>query len=83
MQGTCLLRITVNRQGNIMDVELLESSGHRVLDEEAIDAVRKGATYGPLPRLYPNDDLKIMAFFQYHLSGGVSRSYSRRPGQIS
>lgn len=81
-QGTCLLRITVNRQGNIVDVQLLESSGHRILDEEAIDAVRKGATYGPLPRLYPNDDLKIMAFFQYNLSSGVTRSYRRRPGQI-
>jgi protein TonB len=47
-QGTCLVRITVDRQGNIADVELLESSGHRALDDEAVRAIRKGASYGPL-----------------------------------
>lgn len=81
-QGTCLLRITVDRKGNIVDVELLESSGYRALDDEAIRAVRKGATYGPLPQTYPNEDLKIMAFFQYRLGGSVTREYRRRPGSI-
>lgn len=80
-QGTCLVRVTINRQGNVTDVVLLESSGYRDLDEEAMRAVQEGATYGPLPRAYPHDDLKIMAFFQYHLSG-ITRSYRRRPGDI-
>ncbi len=81
-QGTCLLRITIDRRGNVSDVQLLESSGHRLLDEEAMTAVRQGATYGPLPRAYPHDDLKIMAFFEYHLSGNFSSSTRRRPGAI-
>ncbi len=81
-QGTCLLRITIDRRGNVSNVQLLESSGHRVLDDEAITAVRQGATYGPLPRAYPHEDLKIMAFFDYRLSGNVSRSSRRRPGSI-
>lgn len=81
-QGTCLVRITVDRQGNVTDVRLLESSGYRALDDETIRAIRKGASYGPLPRAYLNDDLKIMAFFQYHLNGSVTRSYRRLPGSI-
>ena len=81
-QGTCLVRITIDRQGNVTDVVLLESSGFRILDEEAMQAVRQGATYGPLPRAYPNEYLKIMAFFQYHTSGASSSSYRRRPGQL-
>jgi len=81
-QGTCLVRITIDRQGNVTDVQLLESSGHRVLDDEAIGAIRKGATYGPLPRSYTHEDLKIMAFFQYHLSGQINRSSRRIPGSI-
>jgi protein TonB len=80
-QGTNLVRITVDRQGNITDIELLESSGHGILDEETIRAIRKGATYGPLPRAYPNENLKIMAFFEYRLSGD-SRPQQRRPGSI-
>ncbi len=81
-QGTCLVRITIDRQGNVTDIQLLESSGHRALDNETIRAIRKGATYGPLPRSYPHEDLKIMAFFQYHLSGQVNRSSRRIPGSI-
>lgn len=81
-QGTCLIRVTVDRQGNVTDVLLLESSGFRALDEEAMRAVRQGASYGPLPRAYTNPDLKIMAFFSYHLSGTISRSYRPRPGRI-
>jgi len=81
-QGTCLVRITIDRRGNVVDVKLLESSGHRVLDQETIRAVRKGATYGPLPRSYQHEELKIMAFFEYRLGGQVNRSYRRRPGAI-
>jgi protein TonB len=75
-RGSCLLRITVDRKGNITDVILMESSGHRILDDEAIRAVRQGATYGPLPRAYPNEYLHIMASFSYNLSG--NGGYQRR-----
>lgn len=81
-QGTCLLRITVDRQGNVTDVVLLETSGASILDDEAVRAVRKGASYGPLPRAYPNEYLNIMAFFQYHMNSASRRSYRPRPGQI-
>jgi len=75
-QGSCLIRITVDRDGNVTDVILKESSGHRVLDDEAMRAVRQGATYGPLPRAYPNEYLHIMALFNYQLNG--SNRYQRR-----
>ena len=81
-QGTSLVRITIDRKGNVANVELLESSGHRILDDEVIRAIRKGATYGPLPRAYPNKELKIMAFFQYRLGGSSTWSSRRRPGAI-
>ena len=75
-QGSCLVRITVDRDGNVTDVKLLESSGYRVLDDEVTRAVRQGATYGPLPRAYPNEYLHIMALFNYQMSG--SSGYQRR-----
>lgn len=76
-QGRCLLRIVVSREGTIEDVQLLESSGSRDLDEEALRAVRKGQPYGPLPNAYPHDKLNIMAYFQYNLDKGF-----KYPGRI-
>jgi protein TonB len=77
-EGRCLLRISVSRQGTIDDVELLESSGSYVLDEEAMRAVRKGAPYGPLPAAYPHPQLNIMGYFSYNLSRATTRAPARR-----
>ena len=76
-EGQCLLRIVVSRQGTIEDVQLLESSGSRDLDEEAMRAVRKGQPYGPLPAAFPHEKLNIMAYFRYTLSRRVI--YGERP----
>jgi periplasmic protein TonB len=66
-EGVCLLKITVNRQGELLDVQLVEGSPFILLDDEAEAAVRKAAPFGPLPRAYPEETLTIFAFFQYRL----------------
>lgn len=69
-QGTCLLRITFNRDGTLARrPEVRESSGWPALDLEAVEAVIKAAPYGALPRAYPDETLSIFAFFQYQLGG--------------
>ena len=69
-QGTCLLRITFNRDGTLARrPEVRESSGWPSLDLEAVEAVIEAAPYGALPRAYPDDTLSIFAFFQYQLGG--------------
>jgi protein TonB len=77
-QGKCLLRIVVSRQGTIDEVALLESSGSRELDDEAVRAVRKGQPYGPLPSAYPHEKLNIMAYFNYSLSSSRRYLYGDR-----
>ncbi len=67
-EGTSLLKITINRDGSVKGVQLMESSGYDALDHEAIEAVKKGASYGPLPRAYQEETLSIFAFFRYNLS---------------
>jgi len=69
MQGTLLLKITVDTEGELIDVDLLKSSGHETLDYEAIQAVYRAAPFGPLGKHYPHPELKIMANFRYQLSG--------------
>jgi len=67
-QGKCLLKVTVNKDGTLKDVQLKESTGYPLLDQEAVDAVRKGAPYGKLSRYYDKDTLTIFVVFQYNLS---------------
>ncbi|WP_305042072.1 energy transducer TonB, partial [Geoalkalibacter sp.] len=66
-EGTCLLKVTVRRDGSVQSVQLMESSGSALLDQEAIRAVWRGASYGPLPRAYEEETLTIFAFFQYRI----------------
>jgi len=67
-EGTCLLKVTITRDGDVAKVELKETSGYKALDEEAMDAIRKGASYGPLPKAFPKQELNIMVFFKYELT---------------
>ncbi len=67
-EGTCLLKVSITREGEVRDVELKETSGYRLLDDAAIRAIRKGASYGPLPKAYPKDELNIMVFFKYEIT---------------
>jgi protein TonB len=67
-KGICLLRITINRDGSVDKVEILEKSGSDTLDREAFAAVYRGATYGELPSAYQGKNLQFMAYFQYKLS---------------
>ncbi|WP_066727977.1 energy transducer TonB [Desulfuromonas sp. DDH964] len=77
-EGVCLLKITFRRDGTVLKVELKESSGSPLLDNEAIAAVRRGGPYGELPRSYKEDQLNVFAFFRYSLL----RSHSTRFGDI-
>lgn len=71
--GSCLLQIQINRDGSVRSVKLLESTGFDILDKEAMGAVRRGASYGPLPRAYTEPYLTIMAVFKYNLSMSAVR----------
>lgn len=67
-QGACLIEMVFNRQGSVVDVILVQSSGFPLLDREAIAAVYKGdGSYGDLPKTYKKDQLRIKAFFTYNL----------------
>lgn len=67
-QGVLLLKITVTREGKLVDVDLLDSSGSDALDYEAIQAVYRAAPFGPVTKHWPHDEMKIYAHFQYTLS---------------
>lgn len=71
IEGIAPVKVTFNRRGEISGVQLLESSGARVLDEEVIRTLRAIGPVGGFPKGYDKDEFHLIAFFQY---GGTRRS---------
>lgn len=65
--GTLLMRFTIDRDGNLVGIEMLRSSGEPLLDHAAIEAVRKSSPYAPLPDSWGVTRLHIHATFEYVL----------------
>ena len=71
IEGITPVRITFNRRGEITNIQQLESSGARILDEEVLRTLRAIGPVGGFPRGYDKDEFHLIAFFQY---GGARKS---------
>jgi len=71
IEGITPVRITFNRRGEITNIQQLESSGARILDDEVIRTLRAIGPVGGFPKGYDKDEFHLIAFFQY---GGTRRS---------
>jgi periplasmic protein TonB len=65
IEGTTPVRITFNRKGEVMQVELLESSGSVILDDEVMRTLKEIGPIGSFPRGYGRESFKLIAFFHY------------------
>ena len=73
IEGVTPIKITFNRNGEIVKVQLLESSGSRILDDEVFRTLRLIGPMGNLPRAYGKDEFNLIAFFQYGSARGRLR----------
>ena len=74
IEGMTPVKITFNRKGEIEHVELLESSGSTILDDEVLRTLHQIDRVGSFPKGYTKDKFDLIAFFQYGLIRGMSRS---------
>jgi protein TonB len=72
-QGQLHLKFVLRRDGQVKNVELLRSSGVKVLDKEAWDAVVNAGPFESFPQTIPDDELHITARFTYVLDEAVQR----------
>jgi protein TonB len=72
-QGQLHLKFVLRRNGQVKNVELLRSSGVKVLDKEAWDAVVNAGPFESFPQTIPDDELHITARFTYVLDEAVQR----------
>jgi len=65
ISGEVYIRFVIAKNGRLVSVEIVESSGYRALDDAAVAALREAAPYWPLPSEWKKDDLTITGRFIY------------------
>lgn len=71
MQGNVVVDFTIGSEGQLVDCKLYRSSGHKILDEEAMRAVRAAAPYHPLPKEFiqklNSTTYRVIGTFSYEI----------------
>lgn len=66
--GRLFLIFTIRSNGDLEDIELLNSSGYQRLDNEAIRAIKVASPFNPFPDSWDLEKLNIRASFEYRYS---------------
>jgi len=72
-QGTLYIKFDILRDGSISGLELLKSSGYKILDDEALRSIREAAPFQPLPPEWNMDRYSIRAAVIFYLGSGYVR----------
>ncbi|HYK02798.1 MAG TPA: energy transducer TonB [Thermoanaerobaculia bacterium] len=64
--GVVTIRFTIQRDGRITDVILVNSSGHPPYDFAARKAIELSSPLNPLPQDFPNPNERVTAMFYYN-----------------
>ncbi len=67
IQGELTVDFIVGRDGSLESLQLLQGSGHKILDDEALGSIRIAAPYNPIPENYSIPNLRIRAHFIYEM----------------
>lgn len=67
--GDLKIRFTIKKDGRLARVELVRTSGYRLLDEAAMKALKDGEPYWPLPDEWGMETYTILGHFIYSLYG--------------
>ena len=66
LSGELTLKFEISRDGNLLSLRLINSSGSNILDANAVKAVRGAAPYYPFPITITKKKLSILATFVYN-----------------
>lgn len=69
IQGDLYVKFTIDRSGKLANLELLRTSGYRLLDDAALRAIREAEPFWPLPKDFEKESLTITGHFIYILRG--------------
>ena len=67
IQGELTVDFIIARDGSLESVHILQGSGYKILDDEAVGSIRIAAPYNPIPENYTIPNLRIRAHFIYQM----------------
>ena len=67
IQGELTVDFIIARDGSLESVHILQGSGYKILDDEAVGSIRIAAPYNPIPENYTIPNLRIRAHFIYEM----------------
>jgi periplasmic protein TonB len=73
LHGQLVLTVAINRDGSVKNTEVIQSSGHKLLDDAAIRIVRLAAPFPRIPTGEKVDELYITRTWQF-LPGDILRN---------
>lgn len=66
-EGDVVVKLVIARKGRLVSARVFRSSGHAVLDENALELVNAVQSFPPLPSQTGDDDLEVTVPVHYHL----------------
>jgi protein TonB len=72
-QGTLFIRFDIMKDGSLGELEVLKSSGYKILDDEALRSIRASAPFQPLPEDWHMNRYSIRAAVIFYLGQGYIR----------
>jgi periplasmic protein TonB len=73
LHGQLVLTVALNRDGSIKSIDVIQPSGHKLLDDSAIRIVKLAAPFPPIPTEGGIDELYVTRTWQF-LPGDILRN---------
>jgi protein TonB len=73
VHGRVVMRVTVARDGHLIDVRVDKSSGHTEIDTAETRTIRRASPFPPLPVDVPGDPVVFILPVTYRLPGSLGR----------
>ena len=67
VQGELVVNFVIGPTGRLESLALVAGSGYRILDDEAVRAIRTAAPFDPIPAGYKIPNLQIRGHFVYEM----------------
>jgi protein TonB len=68
LEGSAVVRFTIDARGSLNDYYVTSTSGSPILDEGAISVVRAASPFAPLPAVFNLSRLHVTAEFRYRIT---------------